>query len=91
MLKSEKVRIIAAGFIFNLFTMTFGRFAYTLILPDMKKYLGFSNTIMGLFGMGIVAGYLLNSSLSGKLSEKIGEVKTAEISVFISSFALFML
>jgi len=91
MLKSEKVRVVVAGFIFDIFTMTFGRFAYTLILPDMKKFLGLSNTIMGLFGMGIVAGYLLNSFLSGKLSEVIGEKKTAKISVLVSSFGLFML
>ena len=91
MLNREKYSIIVSGFIFDLFTMTFGRFAYTLILPDMKKSLNLSNTIMGLFGMGIVAGYLLNSLLSGKLSEIIGERKTAKISVFISSVALFML
>jgi len=91
MLKSEKVKVVTAGFIFDLFTMTFGRFAYTLILPDMKNSLNLSNTIMGLFGMGIVAGYLLNSLLSGKLSEIIGEKKTAKISVFISSVALFLL
>lgn len=91
MLKSEKWRVIVSGFVFDLLTMTFGRFAYTLILPDMKKSLNLSNTVMGLFGMGIVAGYLLNSLLSGKLSEIIGEKRTAKISVFISSVALFIL
>ena len=91
MLKSEKWKVIVSGFIFDLFTMTFGRFAYTLILPDMKKLLGLSNTVMGLFGMGIVTGYLLNSIMSGKLSEIIGEKRTAKISVMISSFALFSL
>ncbi len=88
--KSEKVRILITGIIFNLFTMTFGRFAYTLILPEMKRVLGFTNTAMGIFGMGIVIGYLANSFFSGKISEIIGERATVKISVFIASVSLFM-
>ena len=79
---------IITGFLIQLTTMAFGRFAYTLILPDMMQTLKLSNTHMGTLGMGIVAGYLLNSHFSGKLSRVIGEEQTAKVSMLLVSLSL---
>ncbi len=68
--------------------MAFGRFAYTLILPEMMETLKLTNTHMGTLGMGIVAGYLLNSHLSGKLSRAIGEEQTVKASMLLVSLSL---
>jgi len=89
MKKSNKIIII--GFFIQLTTMAFGRFAYTLILPDMMKSLGFSNTTMGILGTGIVIGYLLNAFLSGRLANIIGAELTINISIFLTSLSLFSL
>jgi len=83
--------LLACGFFIQLATMSFGRFAYTLILPQMMKELSFTSTKMGILGTGIIAGYLLNSFFSGKLSHIIGSEKTVNISVFLSSISLFSL
>ncbi|MFW6137899.1 MAG: YbfB/YjiJ family MFS transporter [Spirochaetota bacterium] len=80
--------ILATGFILQLTTMSFGRFAYTLVLPEMMHTLGFTNTMMGIFGMCIVLGYLLNSFLSGKISSIIGESRTIQLSTVLSSASL---
>ncbi len=82
-------KLIITGFVIQLTTMAFGRFAYTLILPAMMKSLGFSNTQMGMLGTGIVLGYLMNCLFSGVLSHRIGEERVVHISVGTLSVALF--
>lgn len=71
--------------------MSFGRFAYTLILPDMMRSLGFTTTKMGILGMGIVFGYTVHSFLSGKLAHIIGAELTIKLSGFMISLSLFTL
>jgi MFS family permease len=83
--------LVPVGFFIQLTTMAFGRFAYTLILPDMMQSLGFTVTRMGALGTGIVLGYLINSLLSGLLSERFGEVRIIRLSVICVSAALFCL
>jgi MFS family permease len=85
------LRLIIIGFLIQLTTMAFGRFAYTLILPDMMRSLGYTNTRMGFFGMGIVLGYLLFCLLSAHVSHVIGEELTIKTAIFILSIALFSL
>jgi len=83
--------LITIGFFIQFTTMAFGRFAYTLIYPEMMKSLDLSHTAMSMLGTGIVAGYLLNSHISGWLSNRIGAHRTVCISIFLSSFSLFVL
>jgi MFS family permease len=85
------LRLIIIGFMIQLTTMAFGRFAYTLILPDMMKSLGYTNTRMGILGMGIVLGYLLFCLLSAHVSHFIGEELTIKSAIFTLSIALFSL
>ena len=85
----ENFRFIIIGFFIQLTTMAFGRFAYTLILPDMMRSLRLTNTGMGILGTGIVIGYLANSLLSGKLADIIGAELTVKISIFSLSLSLF--
>ena len=86
-----ELRLIVICFLIQVTTMSFGRFAYTLILPYMMRSLGLTNTKMGILGMGIVIGYLINSFISGKLSSIITEELTIKISIFIISLSLFAL
>ena len=85
----QHLRLIITGFLIQLTTMSFGRFAYTLILPDMMRSLELTTTKMGIIGMGIVLGYTVNSLLSGKLALVIGAEFTIKISIFILSLSLF--
>ncbi|MBN2324998.1 MAG: YbfB/YjiJ family MFS transporter [Spirochaetes bacterium] len=91
MARKNRIDLILIGFFIQLTTMAFGRFAYTLILPDMMKSLGFSVTRMGILGMGIVTGYLVNSLFSGTLSNGFGEDTVVKVSMISLSFALFCL
>ena len=68
--------------------MSFGRFAYTLILPDMMRVLGLTTSLMGVLGTCIVAGYLLFSLLSGNLAGIIGPARTVKMSAAAVSLAL---
>jgi MFS family permease len=91
MSRLNRIRLIVTGFFIQLTTMAFGRFAYTLILPEMMSSLGFSATQMGTLGMGIVVGYLMNSLFSGVFSESFGEHRVVKISMFATTIALFCL
>jgi len=88
---SKNSALITVGFFIQFTTMAFGRFAYTLIYPEMMKSLDLSHTAMSMLGTGIVAGYLLNSHISGWLSNRIGAHRTVCISIFLTSFSLFIL
>ena len=87
----QQLRLVIIGFLIQLTTMSFGRFTYTLILPDMMRSLGFTTTKMGILGMGIVFGYTVHSFLSGKLAHIIGAELTIKLSVFMLSISLFFL
>jgi len=88
---NKENKIVIIGFFIEVTTMAFGRFAYTLILPDMMKSLGFSHTRMGILGTGIVIGYLLNAFLSGKTINIIGAELNIKFSIFLTSLSLFFL
>ncbi len=88
---SKNRTLIILGFFIQFTTMAFGRFAYTLVYPDMMNSLALSHTAMSMLGTGIVAGYLLNSHISGWLSNRIGAHQTVCISIFLSSLSLFIL
>jgi len=87
----KHLTLIFAGWLVQFTTMAFGRFVFTLILPDMMKTLGLSATMMGFLGTGIVAGYLVNSFMSGRISDAIGEEKTLKYSIVLVSVSLFCL
>ncbi|MCX5838356.1 MAG: MFS transporter [Deltaproteobacteria bacterium] len=64
--------ILALGFLIQLTSLGFGRFAYTALLPSMKTDLGLSNTRMGFFQVGILTGYLLFAYLCSLFSKRWG-------------------
>lgn len=82
------LRLVVLGFFIQFTTMSFGRFAYTLILPDMMRSLGFTIPFMGILGTCIVAGYLSFSLGSGALAGVIGPARTVRISIGGVSLAL---
>jgi MFS family permease len=84
-------RVILIGFLIQFTTMSFGRFAYTLILPDMMRALGLSTSLMGALGTCIVIGYLVFSLLSGNLAGAVGAARTVKLSVAGATIALVAL
>jgi MFS family permease len=80
--------IILIGFLLQVTSLGFGRFAYTVILPSMKSDLGFSHTQMGLLQTGIVTGYLLFAYLGGFLACRWTLVRTINLSVLACGLAM---
>ena len=66
------IAILILGFLIQLTSLGFGRFAYTALLPSMKMDLGLSNTHMGFFQVGILTGYLLFAYLCSIFSKRWG-------------------
>ena len=64
--------ILVLGFLIQLTSLGFGRFAYTALLPSMKTDLGLSNTLMGFFQVGILTGYLLFAYLCSIFAKRWG-------------------
>jgi len=64
--------VLVLGFLIQLTSLGFGRFAYTVLLPSMKTNLGLSNTHMGFFQVGILAGYLIFACLCSIFSKRWG-------------------
>jgi MFS family permease len=80
--------VILLGFLLQVTSLGFGRFAYTVILPSMKSDLGFSHTRMGLLQTGIVTGYLLFAYLGGLLACRWTVVRMINLSVLACSLAM---
>jgi len=92
-MKTDHYRWIIAG-VGALMTTTglgFGRFAYSVLLPDMRESLGFHYTQMGLLSGGILLGYLVFSFISGLLATRFGSKRVLVASLLCSSLSMFAL
>ena len=86
--KNYRWIIFIVGFLLQITSLGFARFAYTVILPSMKSNLGFSHTRMGLLQTGIVTGYLLFAYLGGMFASRWNLVKVINLSVIICGLAM---
>jgi MFS family permease len=89
--KNDQWIIVIVGFLLQITSLGFARFAYTVILPSMKDDLGFKHTQMGLLQTGIVTGYLVFAYLGGIFASKWSLVKTINFSVVITGLAMISL
>jgi MFS family permease len=83
--------ILILGFLIQLTSLGFGRFAYTALLPGMKMDLGLSNTHMGFFQVGILTGYLLFAYLCGIFSKRWGLSIVVSASCALAGLAMMAL
>ena len=65
-----------------------GRFAYALVLPDMRDSLGWSYSAAGFMNTINAAGYLVGALVAAKLIKRIGLAATVRWATFLCVVAL---
>jgi MFS family permease len=83
--------IAGVGALVTTTALGFGRFAYSVLLPDMRESLGFHYTQMGLLSGAILLGYLLFSLICGLLATRFGSKRVLVASLLCSSLSMFSL
>ena len=73
--------IVGVGLLVKMAALGFGRFAYAMLLSNMRTSLDFNYIEMGLLSAGILLGYLLFSFIGGALATKFGTKKVVIISL----------
>jgi len=64
--------IIGVGVLVKMTGLGFGRFAYPMLIPNMRGSLGFNYIEMGLLSGTIMLGYLIFSLIGGMLATRFG-------------------
>lgn len=80
--------IVFLGFLSVLGAHGFGRFAYPLILRDMKTSLDLTYTQMGLIATANFVGYLTLATLGGALASKHGSRLVIALSALLMGFSM---
>ena len=83
--------IVGVGVLVKMAGLGFGRFAYAMLLPNMRESLRFNYSQMGLLSGGILLGYFLFSFISGVLATRFGAKRVVIVSLLVSAFAMFFL
>ncbi len=65
-----------------------GRFAYSLVLPDMRDALGWSYATAGAMNTVNAVGYLIGAFMASKLAARVGLLKTVWIGAGIAILSL---
>jgi MFS family permease len=81
--------IVGIGLLVNMAGLGFGRFAYPLLIPDMRGALGFNFREMGLLSGAIMLGYLLFSLLGGMLTTRLGSKRIVVASLLCGALSMF--
>ena len=83
--------IVGVGVLVKMSGLGFGRFAYPMLLPSMRKSLGFNYSEMGLLSGAIMLGYLLFSFFGGMLATRFGPKRIVVTSLLCGSFSMFFM
>ena len=83
--------IVGIGVLIKMAALGFGRFAYSMLLPNMRESLQFNYIQMGLLSGGILLGYLLFSLIGGMLATRFGPKRVVIASLLCSSGSMFFL
>lgn len=83
--------IVGVGVLVKMAGLGFGRFAYAMLLPNMRESLQFNYSQMGLLSGGILLGYLLFSFVSGVLTTRFGAKRVVIASLVCSSLSMFFI
>jgi MFS family permease len=83
--------IVGIGVLIKMAGLGFGRFAYAMLLPNMRESLQFNYVQMGLLSGGILLGYLLFSVIGGMLATRFGPKNVIIASLLCSSASMFFI
>jgi len=83
--------IVGIGVLIKMAGLGFGRFAYAMLLPNMRESLQFNYVQMGLLSGGILLGYLLFSIIGGMLATRFGPKNVIIASLLCSSASMFFI
>lgn len=81
--------IVGVGVLVNMTGLGFCRFAYPMLIPDMRGSLGFDYVEMGLLSGAIMLGYLLSSLISGMLTTRFGPRRIVIGSLLCGAISMF--
>ncbi len=83
--------IVAVGVFVKMTGLGFGRFAYPMLLPNMRRSLEFNYSEMGLLSGAMMLGYLLFSLIGGMLATRLGPKKIVVGSLLCGSLSMFFI
>jgi MFS family permease len=83
--------IVGVGLLVNMTGLGFGRFAYPMLIPNMRGSLGFNYSEMGLLGGAIMLGYLLFSLIGGVLANRFGPRRIVISSLLCGALSMFFI
>jgi MFS family permease len=83
--------IVGVGVLVKMAGLGFGRFAYPMLLPNMRESLGFNYIQMGFLSGAILLGYLLFSFVGGALATKFGSKRVVIASLLCGSISMFFI
>ncbi len=81
--------IVGVGALVKMTGLGFGRFAYPMLLPSMRRSLEFNYSEMGLLSGAMMLGYLLFSLIGGMLATRFGPKKIVVGSLLCGSLSMF--
>ncbi len=81
--------IVGVGVLVKMTALGFGRFAFPMLLPNMRASLGFNYSEMGLLSGAIMMGYLLFSLIGGMLATRFGPKRVVLASLFCGALSMF--
>ncbi len=81
--------IVGFGVLVKMAGLGFGRFAYPMLLPNMRESLGFTYGEMGLLSGAIMLGYLLFSLISGVLATRFGSKRIVIAALLCGALSMF--
>jgi len=83
--------VVGVGLLVNMTGLGFGRFAYPMLIPNMKGSLGLHYVEIGLLSGAIMLGYLLFSLLGGMLASRFGPKRIVISSLLCSAISMFFI
>jgi MFS family permease len=81
--------IVGVGVLVKMAGLGFGRFAYPMLLSNMRGSLGFNYIEMGLLSGAIMLGYLLFSLIGGMLATRLGPKRIVTASLLCGALSMF--
>src|SRR5512137_733098 len=83
--------IVGVGVLVKMTGLGFGRFAYPMLLPNMRGSLGFNYAEMGFLSGAIMMGYLLFSLIGGMLATRFGPKRIVTASLLCGALSMFLI
>jgi len=81
--------IAGVGVLVKMAGLGFGRFAYPMLIPNMRGSLGFNYIEMGLLSGAIMLGYLIFSLIGGMLATRFGPKRIVVSSLLCGALSMF--